>query len=780
MKKRYLITALITGVALTNVSTLNYFAISASASSQGYQAERSKKTKKDKPSKTEKILPDIYRVRMLIAQNTTSVKKEKAFKTQKDKYFYSLQLGTFKKRKNAEKFLKKLPKELRDSAFIYKTDKGYYTVRYGLFDNYNLLKEIQEKLPVSSIIVKTDITKVAKKEEIVAEEKKIVEKVKKKVEKTEKKEEKITIEEEEKIIPEFEEEEISLFEEEKTEIPLYKKVIGAVFFVPAYMLTHKQRGFWGKVEFTYKMENYKDPYRKTTRKSFRQYYELNYEGYVYSPRLLTYKLGGNFIREDSSQKTGGSKTDTTSKLIGYDIEFNILKNSRFPVNLFARKTQSPLWYTYYDRTSYIERKTDTYGLFGSIRLVNSNVNYSYRKSKSKSVGIDFSEDRKSEEFSFGYGKNWINKYLNIAYKKNIDDYIQRYPNISSYRKVYQDINNFNMDYRWKISRKSNVNSNLRYYSNSYSNIKNLTGNVNYMWMPSQKLTANFGLSATRSDSKNYQLTFFSFNESLSYVINENWNMNHNLILFTSSGTNANQKLLNTGVNISYNRNLSETFSVFGGTGLSGQIESGNVNRVGGTVSVNGGINKRFSFLNSDFTLSGSASEYNSSKNDKSTTYNINERFNAYLLNNLRFEHSINYYYQDSKYYRPSGGFSKTNYDNLEVSNALRYRKLLGWKGKLSSVIGMKYYYGKNRPERIYPYANLNISYKLTRRLLYKLSLDVHRDSYYNTNYATLSTGIDYRIRSLFFKWDFQYFYEDNKNYGKKHNYITQFKVYRVF
>ncbi|MDQ7056822.1 MAG: hypothetical protein Q9M89_10435 [Persephonella sp.] len=581
-------------------------------------------------------------------------------------------------------------------------------------------------------------------------------------------------------MPEFEEEEISLFEEEKPKIPLYKKIIGAVFFVPAYMLTHKQRGFWGKVEFTYKMENYKDPYRRTTRRSFRQYYELNYEGYVYSPRLLTYRLGGNFVREDSTQKTGSSKTDSTSKLVGYDIEFNMLKSSRFPINLFARRTQSPLWYTYYDRTSYIERKTDAYGLFGSVRLINSNVNYSYRKSKSKSTGIDFSEDRKSEEFSLSYGKNWINKALNIAYKKNIDDYIQRYPNISSYRKVYQDINNFNMDYRWRISKKSNLNSNLRYYSNSYSDIKNLTGNINYMWMPSEKLTANFGLSATRSDSRDYQLTFFSFNENMAYVINENWNLNHNLILFTSSGTNADQKLLNTGVNITYNKYLSETFSVFGGTGLSGQIESGNINRVGGTVSVNGGINKRFSFLDSDFTLSGSASEYNSSKNDKSTTYNINERFNAYLLNNLRFEHSINYYYQDSKYYRPSGGFTQTNYDNLEISNALRYRKLLGWNGRLSSVIGMKYYYGKNRPERMYPYANMNLSYKITRRLLYRLSLDVHRDSYYNTNYATLSTGIDYRIRSLFFKWDFQYFYEDNENYGKRHNYITQFKVYRVF
>ncbi len=75
---------------------------------------------------------------------------------------------------------------------------------------------------------------------------------------------------------------------------------------------------------------------------------------------------------------------------------------------------------------------------------------------------------------------------------------------------------------------------------------------------------------------------------------------------------------------------------------------------------------------------------------------------------------------------------------------------------------------------------MSVNYKFTRNLLYKLSIDLHRDSYYNTNYATLNTGINYKYRSLYFKWDLQYYYEDNDNYGKRHNYVTTFKVYRVF
>ncbi|WP_029520620.1 SPOR domain-containing protein [Persephonella sp. IF05-L8] len=776
MKKGYLITAIFTGAALANITTLNYFATAASASVQSYQPEKSK-PENPTPIAKKKVVhkEDIYRVKAILAQAEKSWAKEK-FETKVKDFYYSLQLGTFKKKEYAQQFLQKLPPEIRENAFIYPTDEGYYTVRYGLFDNYKLLKDVQKEISINSIIVKTDISRII-------EEKPVVKKAdKKKTEITQKKKiktpEEKPVEEEVKIVPEFEEEDISIFEEEKPQIPLYKKIAGALLFIPAYMITHKQRGFWGKVEFTYKIEDYNDKYRKTKRNSFRQYYELNYEGYVYSPRLLTYKLGGNFSREDSTTKYEDLKSETTSKLLGYDIELNFLKSSRFPINLYAKKSEAPLWYTYYDRTSYVERKTDSYGFYGNVRFDISYFNYGYRHTKSKSIGLDFREDRKSEEYLLAYGRTLSNKNLNISLKKNIDDYTQQYT--TSTRNVYQDINNFLLNYRWRTGEKSNLLANARYYSNSYTNLKDYTGNVNYQWSPSEKLNTNFSFSATRSEGTNYNLTFFSFNENLNYKMNDNWNLSHNLILFTSSGTNTEQKLINTGVNINYNKAVSEKFSYFGGAGVSSQAETGNINRVGGTVSLHAGLVKRFDFLNSSFSLSGSTSQYKSSKNDRNNTYNFNERFLAYLTNNFQFEHYINYYYQDSKYYRTTGGFSETTYDNLEISNAIRYYRMLGWKGKLNASLGIKYYTGKNRTERTYPFGNLTINYKFARNLLYKMSIDVYRDSYYNADYAILKSGLDYKYRSLHFKWDLQYFYENNDNYGERRNYITMFKVYRMF
>ncbi|WP_457621611.1 SPOR domain-containing protein [Persephonella sp.] len=878
MKRRYLITALVSAATLASIEILSEYSIDF----ETFSSYREAKEYIEK-------LPPIFRDSLDLVKNEDgnysiryTLFNHKAFKTllplglkvasaqseaqvfqAKEEYLYSLQLASFKRKESAEKFLEKLPPEIRENAFIYKTNSGYYTVRYGMFDSYKLIKEVQKTFPLESILVKSLISKVAeykrkkaeseaktaekpleKKEEAKKEETKI-ETVTPSVptppstvtvtpetaepsvsaetgtetavavsKKEEKKEEPISEKIEEEVakevqqltpeetpaekpvkevtdkeleetpaldIAEFEEEEeLTLFEEEKIEIPLYKKILGGLLFIPAYMWTHKQRGFWGKIEFTYKRESYKDQYRKTTRDSFKQYYELNYDGFIYSPRLLTYKLGVSFLKEDSNINTGTYESKSTSKLIGYDIDMQLLKSSRFPINIFAKKTQSPLWYTYYDRTSYIERTSNSYGIFGSVNLETSRVSYGYKNTKADSVGLDFQEYRRTKEYMLSYGKTEANQSINITYQKNIDDYIQKYLTIDSYRTVYQDINNLKIDYNYKPSKTAQMRAFARYYTNSYTNLKDYSGNVNFSWTPSDKLFANVSLNLSRNESSFSDITYITFNENVSYIMNENWNMTHNLLLFVSRSSTGDVNLANTGVNFNYNRQISDTLNIFGGFGVSGQLESNRVDRYGGTLSVNAGLGKKFSFLDTQFTLSGSGSTYRSSKDDSSDTYSLNERFVSNISRSLKFEHYTTYYYQDSKYYVKDNEFSRTSYENFETSNSIRYYTKLGWKGVFGSGAGFKYYKGKNRKERFYPFGNINLTYKFTRRLLYKFSLDVYRDTYYNKNYAVAKTGVDYRIRSLYFNWNLQYYYEDSDYYGKRRNYVTYLKVYRPF
>ena len=68
-----------------------------------------------------------------------------------DIFLYSYQLITTNSKKKAEKFLQKLPKSLKEEAFIYKTDSGFYTVRVFLGKT---VKEIKRKLRLFRNLIK--------------------------------------------------------------------------------------------------------------------------------------------------------------------------------------------------------------------------------------------------------------------------------------------------------------------------------------------------------------------------------------------------------------------------------------------------------------------------------------------------------------------------------------------------------------------------------------------------------------------------------------------------
>ncbi|WP_456437043.1 tetratricopeptide repeat protein [Desulfurobacterium sp.] len=77
---------------------------------------------------------------------------------------YSWQLGTFRSRSQAEKFLENLPTSLKKKSFIYITDSGKVTVRFDVAETVRKLKQeknLLEKFGISgAFIVPTDANKV--------------------------------------------------------------------------------------------------------------------------------------------------------------------------------------------------------------------------------------------------------------------------------------------------------------------------------------------------------------------------------------------------------------------------------------------------------------------------------------------------------------------------------------------------------------------------------------------------------------------------------------------
>ncbi len=144
---------------------------------KGFYTLRVGKAKSYKDLLKEKALLKRYKIKGFVSKTLiakeekktiqkVSYKKHKTKKvdekvsTQAPSKFYSIQLGAFSTEYNALKFIKNLPEDLRNQAFVYKNRKGFYTVRIGKVGNTKLLKPLKALLRrygFKGFIVKTEV-----------------------------------------------------------------------------------------------------------------------------------------------------------------------------------------------------------------------------------------------------------------------------------------------------------------------------------------------------------------------------------------------------------------------------------------------------------------------------------------------------------------------------------------------------------------------------------------------------------------------------------------------
>ncbi|WP_457595431.1 hypothetical protein, partial [Hydrogenimonas sp.] len=104
--------------------------------------------------------------------------------------------------------------------------------------------------------------------------------------------------------------------------------------LPYALYAEYTRGVYGKLEYVLMHDNISDKYNSTDRKSFIQHYQLGYESFVYSPKLLTYDIGiGYYIDNSTSDVSSGASTTTSkneTKHTNYKAYLHFIKASKFP------------------------------------------------------------------------------------------------------------------------------------------------------------------------------------------------------------------------------------------------------------------------------------------------------------------------------------------------------------------------------------------------------------------------------------------------------------------
>ena len=230
---------------------------------------------------------------------------------------------------------------------------------------------------------------------------------------------------------------------------------------------------------------------------FTQEYGINYDGHIYNPNLFSYRLS-SLIRFDDITQDGISnsgKTEENSE--DFSIDTNFIKSSNYPVRLYYRTSNRPRTSINSGQIINLDSKQDSYGLSGSAKMGNININYN----ASESSSIDNSEDKLQDRTTSQYGTS-------VEYRTKVDSIMLKYLHVTTDTQEYssgiktdETINDDSIDfsYNTKITDTLNLSSVIGYNTSSASDYVVTRGNFNLNWQPSKDYYGNAEVAFSRSD-----------------------------------------------------------------------------------------------------------------------------------------------------------------------------------------------------------------------------------------------------------------------------------------
>ncbi|WP_457592922.1 hypothetical protein [Hydrogenimonas sp.] len=558
----------------------------------------------------------------------------------------------------------------------------------------------------------------------------------------------------------------------------------AITILPGFSYADYTRGVYGKLEYVLMHDSISDKYNNTDRKSFIQNYQIGYEHYIYSPRLLTYDLGLSLYIDNTTSDVSNSGTTTKSKNetkhTNYKAYLNFIKKSKFPFTIYYEKIDSPLWSTAPDGTTLITYKTDKGGIYGRMKLEAFNLHYEYRQSKTHKNESFAYENGDTKRFAIGIDKNFDeNRTASFNYSHEIRDYY-RSDNGLNYTDSWNDVvDNAVATYSWIISKTLSFATSVNYLKNEYLEYEDLTGTASLNWTPSKKHSETFSIVADNTKTRDGTNNFISLNESGSYNITDNFTTNHGFQLYNASGDLYNMTLASATVGTSYLKRFSETFNASFGASVTGRTETYDYSDQNITIqdrnmlsyTLSSSVSKSFDEKKSSLTAGLSYYQLISTTSDATQRITLNAGYNK------KFSDQLSYYF---KLYSTHDNNTYTTTDNnetnrvtniLSIDNALSYWRAVGFNGKMTLKAGVIYSAG-TFINRVNPYGNFSFFYMLRRDLMFKMLARVSTDTGYNVTSYTGSADLIYRIRKIEMRTGIQmsrqtggtFGYRDHMNY----------------
>jgi len=264
-----------------------------------------------------------------------------------------------------------------------------------------------------------------------------------------------------------------------------------------YASNYPDRGIGGSLGYTYEDENYNIDDSITSQQRLIQEYKLKYEGNIYNPNLVNYRLSGLFRFEKINQKidTNNRTSDANSEDYRFDASF--IQNSKFPFRIYYNTSNKPTNTIYANTSINLLSKRENYGLFGLVKL--NKFNFDYEASK----------DTTSDEDTEGFLERAISKYGgSLRYTDKKDNMQLRYMHIltdSTFINFTQNTksnieeNDLSLSYGTRLTKDLSLSSSANYTDTSMNNGTIMDARLGLNWNPKADYDGNIDMSLGRVD-----------------------------------------------------------------------------------------------------------------------------------------------------------------------------------------------------------------------------------------------------------------------------------------
>ncbi|MCF6200740.1 MAG: hypothetical protein L3J42_01220 [Hydrogenimonas sp.] len=564
-------------------------------------------------------------------------------------------------------------------------------------------------------------------------------------------------------------------------------LVTTIFPVTASAYT---RGVYGKLEYILMNDNISDQYNKTTRKSFIQNYQLGFERFIYSPRLLTYDLGLSLYIDNTTSNIDYANNTTNSesqtKHLGGKAYLHFLKESKYPFTIFYERKNSPLWSTTAESSTLITYDTEEYGINGRVKLEEFNLHYEYKNMQSDKTESFATENGSSDRFSIGINKQLDdNRSINFSYSHETRDYYRRDKGLNYLDSWHDVIDMANGSYSWIISETLHFNMFANYMKNDYLDYEDLMGTISLGWRPNSKHSETVNFTANNTKTKDGTNNFYSLTESGSYKLTERLSTSHNFQAYNASGNLYNMTLFSATLGANYLIQHSESLNTSYGASVTGRSETydygdqnisiADRNMLSYTLSAN--MNKSFKEDRSNISAGVSLYQLISTTSDATHRVTANAGYNKNFTDQITYNLKVYSTYDNNTYTAIDQNETQRTTRIFNADTSLGYWRAVGYNGKLTTKAGVVYSAG-TFVNRVNPYGTLSFFYMLRRNLMFKTLARVSTDTGYNVTSYTTTSDLIYRIRKVEMRTGIQWSRQTGGSFGQRDHTNYYFRISR--